>query len=419
MPLQNTSKAYGSVTKTFHWLTFLLILTIIALGLVATQGSDAINDGAEGINGDYIARIALYFSLHKTLGLALFLVALARLIWAASQPRPGLLNTNHRLEVFAAEIVHLSLYISLVITPLSGWIHHAATQGFAPIFWPFGQDLIFVPKSDLVANISGGVHYIAQWVMIGTILLHVGAAFKHHLFDRDATLVRMLPGRRKDLPEPPTPIRSPIPVVAALLLWVGIIGAGYSIAQSPASGGAEGGAEALSTKLTERPSSWQVQEGTIALNLVQYGRQLEGSFSDWSAVINFTEPAKPGPAGDVDVLININSLTLGSVTRNALGTDYFDAQTYPTARFTAKLFKKDTDYEAQGTLTLRDKSVDLSFPFVLELQGENTKMSAQLTLQRLDFDVGLKDPTDKTLSLDVNVVIDLVAKEQEATAEGS
>ena len=37
MPAQNTATSFGSVTRTLHWLTALLILTAIPLGLIANQ----------------------------------------------------------------------------------------------------------------------------------------------------------------------------------------------------------------------------------------------------------------------------------------------------------------------------------------------------------------------------------------------
>ena len=125
MALANTSQRYGSVTKTFHWLTALLILSLIGLGLFAEDlpyQTDA-----------ELARKAWFFSLHKTLGVLAFFVALMRILWAVSQPKPGLLNADKPMESFLAELVHWLLYGSLVIVPLSGWIGHAAASPSAQI----------------------------------------------------------------------------------------------------------------------------------------------------------------------------------------------------------------------------------------------------------------------------------------------
>src|SRR6056297_3162543 len=86
MPLTNSADTYGRVTKTFHWLTALLILSNIALGWIASDVAHAVEGGADET---LIARATLLFSIHKTLGVTIFFVALARILWALSQTKPG------------------------------------------------------------------------------------------------------------------------------------------------------------------------------------------------------------------------------------------------------------------------------------------------------------------------------------------
>ncbi len=58
-----------------------------------------------------------------------------------------------------------------------------SVTGFAPIWWPFGQGLPFVPQSETVAKIAGSAHWWFSKLMIAAILLHVAGALKHHLID--------------------------------------------------------------------------------------------------------------------------------------------------------------------------------------------------------------------------------------------
>ncbi len=206
MSRSNSPVHYGSVTKTFHWLTALLILSAIPLGLIATDLAHRIEAGET----DLVARTTLLFSLHKTIGIAAFLTALGRILWALSQPRPGLLHGERRAEATLAGTVHWLLYGAMLITPLSGWVHHAATTGFAPIWWPLGQTLPFVPQSAAVADAATTVHFLASRVLILSILLHVAGALKHHVIDRDDTLRRMLPRARvQQAPSPAQPGHAP------------------------------------------------------------------------------------------------------------------------------------------------------------------------------------------------------------------
>ncbi len=103
-PLRNTRDRYGSVAKSFHWLTALLILSLWPLGLIAHEWPYG--------TADELAVKAVLFSVHKTLGVAVFFVALARILWALSQPKPGLLHPGRKLESFAAETVHWAFHRS-------------------------------------------------------------------------------------------------------------------------------------------------------------------------------------------------------------------------------------------------------------------------------------------------------------------
>ena len=65
--------------------------------------------------------------MHKTVGVTIFLVALARIIWIISQPKPSGLHPERKGATWLAETIHWPLYSSLVMPPLTSWIRHAAT----------------------------------------------------------------------------------------------------------------------------------------------------------------------------------------------------------------------------------------------------------------------------------------------------
>lgn len=407
MPLANTRRSYGAVAKWFHWLTALLIVTQIPLGLLANSMAAALRDPSIASTAEDFARTALVFSLHKTLGVAVFFLALLRIAWAVSQPRPGLLNADRPAEAFLAESVHWLLYGSLVIVPLAGWISHAATTGYAPIRWPFGQSLPFVPKSAAVAAAAGAVHILFQRVLLLALLLHVAGAAKHHLIDRDATLRRMLPGRR-DLPHPPDRRRGPLPAVAACATWLAalVLGAATGMFQPEVP-------TAPPEDTATLPTDWQVTSGTLEVTLARFGKPVTGRFEDWTAAITFDEPDAPGPAGTVDVVIETGSLMLGEDTAQALGPDFLDSQTYPTAIFVGEIERTEDGHSVFGTLTLRDRTVPVEFPLTLSVDGDEARAAGLLRLDRRDFEVGTGLEDDVALGFDVEVAISLTARRLE------
>lgn len=400
--LSNTQETYGSVTKTFHWLTALLILTAFPLGMIANAYPYDTSD-------QLVVKAAL-FSAHKTVGITAFFVALARILWTLSQPKPGLLNADHRLEAFAAELVHWMLYVSIVIVPLSGWLHHAATEGFAPIWWPFGQTLPMVPKSEAVAAFFGGWHFVFTKVLGLSVLLHIAGAVKHHAIDRDSTLRRMLPGRvvLNDLPDQHA---TSAPLFTALAIWAVAIAGGSALGLA---GHSDGHEAAETVTLEVLPSQWQVESGTLSISVRQLGSDVLGTFDTWSAAIDFDPEATGDTMGAVTVEIAIASLHLGSVSAQALDPSFLDAAGFPTATFTANILRADDGYLADGVLTLRGVEAPVQLPFSLTLEGDRAAMQGTTTLDRRTFEVGLKDYKDEAnVGFPVTVNVELTAHRSE------
>lgn len=394
MPIHNTKSSFGSVARILHWLTALVILAAIPLGIIA---NDMAHDTAEAL-----AAKAQLFSIHKTLGVAAFLIAVLRILWAISQPRPVALHPERKLETYVAETVHWSLYLSLVVVPLSGWIHHAAVTGFAPILWPFGQGLPFVPTSEALAKTAGTVHWVFTKVMVASILLHIAGALKHHIIDRDATLRRMLRGEPAGMAS--AGHKGSLAFVAALAIFAA--GAGVTVLLLPKS----------TESITVAPQSteaaggnWQVTAGTLTFGVKQMGAEVEGSFANWKAEITFDETITEGPQGKVKVQIDTTSLTIGSVTDQAKSADFFDVAMAPTALFEADILPAAAGHEAKGTLTLRGVTKDVTLPFTLTITGDEAVIAGTTTLDRRDFGMGTSYPDEESVGFGVEVRVNLTA----------
>ena len=394
MPIRNTKTSFGTVTRSFHWLTALVILTAMPLGLIA-------NDLSSGPGS--IALKAQLFSLHKTIGVVAFFLGVARILWAFGQTRPVPLNPDRRLETLLAEAVHLLLYLSLLIVPLSGWIHHAAVDGFVPILWPFGQGLPFVPKSEAVASLAGMAHWLFTKLLAAAIILHVLGAVKHHLIDRDATLRRM--ARGVSAPAVAAPHRARL---GPLVLALGIYGAGAAVAVTLTAPPTPATSTALQTQ-GANSGNWQVQTGSLGFRVTQMGAPVEGSFAGWTAEITFDDSIIDGPAGRVEVVVDLASVNLGSVTEQVKGAEFFDVATHPTARFSADLIAGPSGTVATGRLQLRGAEQPVTLPFTLQITGDKAEMTGRLTLDRRDFGIGAGYSDEATVGFAVEIIITLTA----------
>ena len=415
MTVPNSPTTYGTLTKSFHWLTALLILSVIPLGLFANNLADAIKDPAILTSDADITRAAFLFSLHKTIGVSIFFVALLRISWAMTQIKPGLLNGDKPLEAYVAETVHWLLYGSLVLVPLSGWIHHAATTGFAPIWWPLGQNLPFVPKDETLAHFMAGLHYILQWVLVGSVALHVAGALKHHVLDGDATLRRMLPGAMSAIPTTRQPGHA-LPILLALLVWGMALGGGSTLGwlevHKPQDiHAAETSEEASQPEPAQDvpENGWSVQIGTLGIAVTQLNAEIKGSFASWQADITYSDTADAnGGYGRVAVKIDIASLTLGTVTSQAMGADFFDAAQHPTALFEAQIVDGEAGLVADGILSIKGAAVPVSMPFDLTIADGQATAAGTLTVDRRDFGVGAAD--EGNVGGAVVIAFDLTAK---------
>jgi len=180
MSLRNPADRWGGVSQTLHWLIAVLILLLGVVGL--TMGE--------------LPKTPKYFwvyTAHKSLGLSVLALVIARLAWrlyaGAPRPVPGTPGWQEKI----ATATHGLLYVLIFAVPLSGWLYDSAS-GLRPFRW-FG--LAEVPKlsapDEGVRAVAHFLHEWGFWLLIAVVLAHAGAAFYHHLFQRDATLARMLP----------------------------------------------------------------------------------------------------------------------------------------------------------------------------------------------------------------------------------
>lgn len=179
--LRSTSARWGMAAIVLHWTVAGLIFAAIAVGLTATR-----------LTTDLGERFDLT-QTHKSLGLTVLLLSLARLLWRSVDARPEWIGGSIRLHR-AARLVHGLLLFLCVALPFTGWLMASASPLRLPTVW-FG--LWTVPA--LIGPDAGtekllrAVHVFLAWLLIGLVVLHLAAALKHHLFDRDDTLTRMLP----------------------------------------------------------------------------------------------------------------------------------------------------------------------------------------------------------------------------------
>jgi cytochrome b561 len=180
------SEVTGSYTRTaitLHWIAALLILCNLALGVSMVDLPLS------------PLKIRLYGG-HKWIGITVFLTAVARLAWRWAHPAPPALAMpiwQHR----CASATHVALYVLMLAVPLSGWVYSSAT-GVSVVYLGLVPLPDLVGKDKALAVVLKAVHVALNSGLFALVCVHVAAALKHHLVDRDGVLTRMLPSLRRD-----------------------------------------------------------------------------------------------------------------------------------------------------------------------------------------------------------------------------
>lgn len=181
----NSENRYGTVAMGLHWLIAFAIIGLLAVGKYMHGLPDTDPD-----------KFALY-QMHKSFGITVFVLTLARVAWRFTQPVPALPASMPGWERLGARASHLLFYLLMLGLPLSGWLRVSTDRLGVPTLW-FG--LFEVPHlplvSDTLTHLAHDAHELMGNAMILLLLVHVGAALKHHFWNRDGVLKRMLPFTR-------------------------------------------------------------------------------------------------------------------------------------------------------------------------------------------------------------------------------
>ncbi|MGS0741985.1 cytochrome b [Glaciimonas sp. GG7] len=176
----NPPKRYTSTAIAMHWLVALLIFAAFGIGWYMTD-----------IPGLTPQKLKL-FSWHKWLGVTIFGLAVIRVAWRLLNPVPPLPAGMSRWQQQAAHLVHQLLYVLIIVIPLTGYFYSAAA-GVPVVYLGLFQMPMLIEKSDQLKSILGPMHVWLNYAMAAIVVVHVLAALKHQLIDRDGTLARMLP----------------------------------------------------------------------------------------------------------------------------------------------------------------------------------------------------------------------------------
>jgi cytochrome b561 len=171
---------YDTVAMSLHWLIAILIIFMIIFGgdLMNRRQPDPFDA-----------------SVHASIGAAILILSLVRLLWRMTNPSPPLPATMRPWEITLSKTTHVIFYVMMIGLPATGWLAFSDTlvkhPGFAGTSFFGLLPVVQVPWA--VGLPFDGIHSQGSNFMIALVLLHVLAALKHQFIDKDNLLRRMVP----------------------------------------------------------------------------------------------------------------------------------------------------------------------------------------------------------------------------------
>lgn len=181
---------YSNAAVAFHWIVGLLVLFQIWLGLSFAE----MERGA--------ARTEI-FTWHKTIGAAILLLALARLINRFRSPPPPFPPELPHWEHVAAVWNHRLLYFLLIVMPIGGFVAVSGhTEGPTTTLLGGIQIPVIPGVSEDLGEMAGEAHELLAWLLIAALAIHIAAALKQQFFDRPGRMAGRMPPFRARTHEP-------------------------------------------------------------------------------------------------------------------------------------------------------------------------------------------------------------------------
>jgi cytochrome b561 len=179
MPNQTSPTRYSAVAQGFHW---------IIAGLIVVQFTLALK--ADGLPLG-LHKLAV-LDTHKSFGMTVLMLAVLRLLWRLFNRPPELPAGMSKIEKTLSRGTHILFYVLLFAMPLTGWIMSSAKNYSVSWFHQFTWPNLVAPNEKTFESLKT-IHHLLGWLLLALAILHILAALKHHFWNKDDVLVRMLP----------------------------------------------------------------------------------------------------------------------------------------------------------------------------------------------------------------------------------
>ncbi len=391
---------YTSVAIALHWLTVLALAGLIILAQLMYD--------PEGRPVEWV------FQLHKSIGITLLGLVIARLLWRAYNSPPPLPAQMKPVEKKASHFVHIGFYGLLILIPLSGWAmvslspFSIATVLYGVLPWPhlpLLPDLALTVRQALYPLVKE-THELLVWALIGLLIAHIAGAIKHELSAESGVLKRMIPKLFGRTEPPARPARGAFIAFGSALAFFTLVSAPPLLATA---------LQSSSDRLAPAvQTSWQIDysQSYIRFTGEHDGSAFTGEFEDWTADIIWSDETLE--TNQASVTVNITSAKTGDTLYDTTlkAAEWFDTANYKHADIHLSDFMKtEQGYQGAARLNIKENIHTLPFHFTLSEHSDGqTVMIGNGRINRAQFNLGQdSDPSGDWVSPEIEVAVKLVA----------
>jgi len=279
------------------------------------------------------------------------------------------------------------LYLLMFILPITGWIMASAsplnidTVLFNVVTVPHLPPFTELPNRAEIAENFHEYHELAGNLLILILLAHIGAALKHHLIDKDTTLVRMLPQWSA------TSFK-----IKMAALGTAIIGSTLGLY--------------LYADSKDQAALLAAGASEVSFIADVSGSATPGVFSDTTV----TATIDTQTAANSSIVAVVNTASMSSENPQVEGslpdTEWFDVVGYPEARFESTSIEAQTDgtLMVQGDITIKGTLQSIQFPMSISDEEGQQVARGSFVIDRREFNIGMESQSDDdTVGFDVMV----------------
>jgi len=165
---------YPLSMRVLHWTMAVIILGNVCAGLTMVSLDDHVP-----------AKFNVFYPWHKSFGMLILFLVLARLVTRARSLHPALPEGLPSWEAGTARATHMLLYVLMIAVPCMGYAMSSSyTQSDGVFFFAFNLPEL-LPKNDARFEVFRWLHRWLAYSLLGLVLLHVAGALKHRFIDKD------------------------------------------------------------------------------------------------------------------------------------------------------------------------------------------------------------------------------------------